>query len=1369
MTFPWVPISQPFEKAGDRYDVVVVGSGYGGGVAASRLARTGKKVAVLERGREIAPGDYPRDMAGATDEFQLTLSRTGEKLGSKRDGLYDLRINDDVNVLVGCGLGGTSLINANVALEPDPRVFDTWPEQYRNDRKFLAKYYDRARRMLGSKPYPAGKTPPKLKALEKVAEGMNAPFTRPDINVTFTDSHNAAGIWQAACTDCGDCVSGCNYGAKNTVLMNYLPDAERHGASLFTGAEVVSLAKVGNNWVLHVRDGAAETQSALRLVQADVVVLAAGTLGTNEILLRSRDKIALSDRLGEHFSGNGDIWAFGYNANIPDGDDRAWIYGIGAGTHDVAHGPTPPGEEPYKPGPCITGMVDLRDPARPLSDGVIIEEGVMPGALGAAFAIGFPALDALLGDPFRFGDAQLRLKDAADMGEKIEGNPLDLLSTVYEGPMARTMPFLVMSHDDSGGRLELLNDRVTVVWGGAGGDRAILRDEEIIRRACDAIQAEYLPNPVWQDALGNRLVTVHPLGGCSMADDVSKGVVNFKCQVFDATGDRVHDGLYVCDGAAMPRGLGVNPHLTIAAVAEYAVEQLALDREWRIDVSDGAPIQPPDTIDRAPLDAEAVLRAAIEGLRSVKTAIDNRMFELARMILKGFWRQLGELYDKHMPAWLKNAYPLPDVETFIRHMGDDETLIAVVSRICGSVLDILEALERPLSAGDYAEVLETAERMLGDFSPGVTFPETMTGHLGTMGLDDPTPAFDPYEIAGSGSENCTLTATIRADRLRTAIRPPDGTAEIVNGHLRCVELGEFTFKGKFRFLMPNEDKIDAWEMIYEGDLTGVKDGRALRFRGFKTLQYRKNAHWWRDLTDLRVEISDDAGPVARGMLRVTFEEAIRQANAIEIGYGVLLNRVADVYKRIADVVPEENGKLPEVFSDRGFLADCVKGIAYIADKTGTNANAEEKLVQLYRAKLFGRMGALVLRTYGGVYSYLMNFPAREAGSELPPAKGLEDFEVFHPEVEPGVYLKLTRYRKDDASLGPVILANGFGTKASSFATSTVNRNVVQVLKEKGFDVWLFDYRGSGDIEASLGSFTLDDVALKDWPAAIDLVTDRTGAPNVQVLVHCVGSMTLFMAVMAGESRVRSIVSSQLGPHAITNWFKFAQADSRTAELLAHGASEKMVGVLKLMGFDEKMLEMARKGVDVVDPRSHTGLGEPQETEIDPVIDALLWDVPSFAPVSCKNPTCHRINFIFGPSYRHENLNQATHNAITHMFGPVSTRPFQHIAKIFTEGRVVSDDGALDYFAHPERLAMPVHFIAGGRNQEMLPEATLRTLDWLRRANPEWAEFYTRKVYPEYGHMDCFIGKSADSIFHDLAEVLKEMGAMPEDGSVDDSA
>ncbi|VEB42644.1 Cholesterol oxidase [Chromobacterium violaceum] len=133
-----VRIATPISEIKEHYEVVVIGSGYGGGIAASRMARAGRSVCLLERGREIIPGEYPDTLAEATEEFQV--HHPDGHLGS-RTGLYDLHVNAQQNVIVGCGLGGTSLINANVSLQPEPQVFEDprWPQGVRDHVDTLLK------------------------------------------------------------------------------------------------------------------------------------------------------------------------------------------------------------------------------------------------------------------------------------------------------------------------------------------------------------------------------------------------------------------------------------------------------------------------------------------------------------------------------------------------------------------------------------------------------------------------------------------------------------------------------------------------------------------------------------------------------------------------------------------------------------------------------------------------------------------------------------------------------------------------------------------------------------------------------------------------------------------------------------------------------------------------------------------------------------------------------------------------------------------------------------------------------------------------------------------------------------------------------
>ena len=184
----------------------------------------------------------------------------------------------------GCGLGGTSLINGNVALEPGDAVFsdDRWPRRCAATPRGLRPFMQAAREMLGSNAVPGGpgRELPKLGALGRVGGRPGRDAEPPDINVTFTDGPNAVGVRQNACALCGDCCSGCNYGAKNTVLMNYLPDAHWHGAHIFTEvARAVGRSACDGKWRVAydvLGEGRAVARRPSRFVLADVVVLAAG-------------------------------------------------------------------------------------------------------------------------------------------------------------------------------------------------------------------------------------------------------------------------------------------------------------------------------------------------------------------------------------------------------------------------------------------------------------------------------------------------------------------------------------------------------------------------------------------------------------------------------------------------------------------------------------------------------------------------------------------------------------------------------------------------------------------------------------------------------------------------------------------------------------------------------------------------------------------------------------------------------------------------------------------------------------------------------------------------------------------------------------
>jgi cholesterol oxidase len=573
-------LSSAIEAIQPHYEIVVVGSGYGGAIAASRMARAGREICLLERGREFMAGEFPAtQFEGASQvQYNTALGQLGSPLA-----LLEVHVNAEVNAVVGCGLGGTSLINANVALRPDPRLWQDprWPAAVRGDEAGLAAGYAHAEAMLQPTPVPADFPPlPKLTALARSAQalGMAQRFSRPPITVTFKDGPNAAGVEQKRCVGCGDCNSGCNHEAKNSTHMNYLPDAVAHGAQIFTGVAVHSVVRdeATQQWCVRYQpvDLGRESYDAPDLaVTADIVILAAGTLGSTAILLRSRDAgLPVSALLGQRFTGNGDVLAFAFNTDEP-------INGIGWGPHQS--GEIPP------VGPTICGLIDHRDTPG-VRDGFVIEEGSLAGPVGIAMmgvlGIATPAEGVKMPEPpspARSLDAAARILES-------------LLRGPYHGAMNHTQTYLVMAHDDEGGQILVEQGRPRIRWPDAGQQPIYSTIEKTLEAATVALGGEYLRDPISAKLLGDRLVTVHPLGGCGMADAAENGVVDQAGRVYSATaGSAVHDGLYVMDGAVMPISLGVNPLLTISALAERNCAQLAAAHGWQIDYTSPGDAAPP--------------------------------------------------------------------------------------------------------------------------------------------------------------------------------------------------------------------------------------------------------------------------------------------------------------------------------------------------------------------------------------------------------------------------------------------------------------------------------------------------------------------------------------------------------------------------------------------------------------------------------------------------------------------------------------------------------------------------------------------------------------------------------------------------------
>ena len=325
-----------------------------------------------------------------------------------------------------------------------------------------------------------------------------------------------------------------------------------------------------------------------------------------------------------------------------------------------------------------------------------------------------------------------------------------------------------------------------------------------------------------------------------------------------------------------------------------------------------------------------------------------------------------------------------------------------------------------------------------------------------------------------------------------------------------------------------------------------------------------------------------------------------------------------------------------------------------------------------------------------------------AAVAMPPA------EVHAVPTSDGTEVRLTRYKF--GTKGPIVLAPGYGNAARAFAIDTVPKNWVQYLGEHGYDVWLFDYRASPDLPSSFTQFTVDDIALRDWPAAIETVRRESGQDTVQAMGHCVGGLSLFMAVGGGMEGLRSATFSSLAGHPIPTPGNQARAWAR------------MATIFKTLGI---------KGLNTdYDPKSWDGKA----------IEAVMKVVP-FRHVY-DNPVARRIYFIYGDVFDYENINKPTmEQAVPSFFGNGNITFFEHISLMIRASAARDKHGEDTYLSNLDAYKLPINFITGEHNKMFVPKGLQRTYDTLRRAHGP--QDYTHHVIKDYAHLDLWLGTNAE--------------------------
>jgi cholesterol oxidase len=552
----------------EHFDAVVIGSGFGGSVMTWRLGEAGKRVCLLERGKRYPPGSFARSPIEMRDNFWDP--------SESKYGLFQIWRFGDIDGVVSAGLGGGSLIYANVFLRKDERWFyrrepgggtTPWPV----NRSDLEPHYDNVEAVIGLQQFPFDKVPysstPKTIALSSAAANTGTEWFTPPLAVTFGDpveqpvpgepikdaggstTNNIHGRTRSTCRLCGECDLGCNYGSKNTLDYTYLTLANR-----LANVEIRDLCEVqtfaprpgGGFSVSYRRHDPEAGPGAVSSVEVtcDKLVLSAGTFGTAYLLLKNAANFrGLSQRLGEYFSGNGDY------------------LGLFLDAKDEVAGTTAPRLLAPSHGSVITSTVrvpDIDDPGG-TGPGFYIQDGGYPGFVD--WLVESSNLGGELHRALRFIGHDvlgwIRHHDDSDIDDQLEA----LIGDAHSS--SSILPVLGMGLDTPGGKFSLSRDshpQLELDWSASNSQEYFDAVKGKMRELAENLGARFLEDPL--SHLHNKVVTVHALGGCSMGDSIENGVVDTYGEVF------AFPGFFIADGSVMPGPVGPNPSFTIAALSD---------------------------------------------------------------------------------------------------------------------------------------------------------------------------------------------------------------------------------------------------------------------------------------------------------------------------------------------------------------------------------------------------------------------------------------------------------------------------------------------------------------------------------------------------------------------------------------------------------------------------------------------------------------------------------------------------------------------------------------------------------------------------------------------------------------------------------
>ncbi|MFG6448739.1 alpha/beta fold hydrolase [Roseateles sp. BYS180W] len=1312
-------------------DVLVVGSGYGGAAAAQQFAglRTAQgeplRVLVLERGREYLPGSFPRSLAELPGHVRFSTPGAQSPRG-RRDALFDVRLGPDVCVAQASGLGGGSLINAGVMERPASTVFQgaRWPQSLRAHPEQMEPWFAQAEWLVGAvdargentierlSPYPA-------RRLQRLQE-LDAQARPARITMALDEQpSSSAGLHLQRCVACGDCASGCNQGAKQSLDTNALLQAARQGVRLVCGASVRQLRRgpQAQGWELDVEfsdEGLQSRQGAPLRLRARHVVLAAGSLGSTEILLRSSQQgLALSPLLGRQFSGNGDVIAAG--VDLPEA-----ARGVAEESAAPAH---------RQVGPTITGVL-------PAGADFVVEDLAIPGPLRALWTQSFA-----LGQTLHALTEPLRGRHRAG---PVQADP----QVLTEEGLQHMLALAIIGHDDACGELRLSPQpdsdigTLAVHWPELKNDARVVARHDWVAQRLQAQGASLVANPLWRllpasmgDWLGTPagpMISVHPLGGCGMGDCGASGVVNEWGQVFSGLNEAVYEDLVVLDGAMVPSSLGINPALTITALALRALARLRT--RWGFRQEPGvAPQQP------APERLAVLAQRPLDGVPDPDAAQPSSptVVELCERL--GGWvhwpgspgdpLKYLELTLHYAPSPVSALWADPKARVLQLAPGSCLRVFAGQAsdqvsggrqRLCPAGQPLWEHLEPrdedalcvlPLSSG----ALHLFER-----APSGRWGRTaraLWAWFMNRGWRDMVHAAQDAlsaQQAPQANEPVGLAA-----RLRRGTRSLAQRARLL---LNLASHAGETRLMRYTLALPDAAHwpaaAPAWALALQGQL----------IEGAKHLRYERRANPWQQLSTLTLQGLPAPLQACPGQRAVQLH--------LDLGH---LARLRQPLLRICQA---QDGMTA--------LADVAALLGYIT-----------RLMLPLHAWTLRRPDAAPPRQAQRLPGRVPGLPEPEVlelaagswGEAAAQRQGL--LRAATPDDTKPVLVRLTRYRSAQAQARPILMIHGYSASGTTFAHHSVQPGPAQLLWEAGWDVWVLDMRTSAGLPTAVLPWTFEQVGFNDIPLAVDAVLRATGAAQVDVLAHCMGSVMLHQALMEPErqswehfyplrqqlpSRIRALVISQVTPMMV-----MSPGNALRALLMQY-----LRPYLPLQDFSFRP--------------EPAGL-------LDELIDRLLATLPYPAhEYDLENPppprwrrtpwvaTRHRMDMLYGRDFAIQNVDQAVFDFIDDHFGPLNMDTVAQAIHFAQRHEITDWQGASRYLdAQGKSLALlqafPVLSVHGQDNGLCLADSAA----WL---HAHWEPLapgrYQRLVVPGHGHQDCLIGRHiAPQVFAHIERFLQE--------------